>query len=317
MMAKVSFILPAYKRRFLKEAIASILAQTYRDFELVVVDDCSPENLKEVVDEFRDERLTYHRNEQNIGGKDLVAAWNRAMDFATGEWCVLASDDDVYLPRFLETLMGLREKYPQCDLFHARTALIDGDGNWTKIAATRGEFESQVQFTYMRAVLRAEQRMPDFMFRKSAWQALGGFVQIPLAWYSDDATWMALAKKGCVNSSEIVFCFRNSGINLSSQDDRTALAKIEGGEKFRLWFAAFAKGLQAKNQEEEILLRTLVEQTNRQIDSLENCVVDGIVSDDVWRQAVGKLPRSRREKRVRFYVRHPKLMALRMFLPHF
>ena len=49
---KVSFILPAYKRRFLKEAIDSILAQTGRDFELVVVDDKSPENLYAVIGEY-------------------------------------------------------------------------------------------------------------------------------------------------------------------------------------------------------------------------------------------------------------------------
>ena len=95
-MPKVSFVLPAYKRRFLHEAIASILSQSYTDFELIVVDDASPENLQEVVDEFHDDRLAYHRNERNIGGKDLVAAWNQAMEYAIGQWCVLASDDDVY-----------------------------------------------------------------------------------------------------------------------------------------------------------------------------------------------------------------------------
>ena len=119
-MPKVSFILPAYKRRFLHQVIASIFSQTYKDFELVIVDDASPENLKEVVDDFKDERLRYYRNAENIGGKDLVAAWNHAMEYATGEWCVLASDDDIYSSEYLATMEMLRGKYPHVDIFHCR-----------------------------------------------------------------------------------------------------------------------------------------------------------------------------------------------------
>ena len=51
-MAKISFIMPAWKARFLQEAVASIVAQTCPDWELVVVDDCSPEPLREIVENF-------------------------------------------------------------------------------------------------------------------------------------------------------------------------------------------------------------------------------------------------------------------------
>ena len=99
-MVNLSFVLPAFKRRFLKEAVASILSQTYSDFELIVVDDCSPEDLKSICDEFSDARLKYVRNEVNLGGKNLVNNWNRCLELATGEYCVLASDDDIYLPHY-------------------------------------------------------------------------------------------------------------------------------------------------------------------------------------------------------------------------
>ena len=112
----VSFILPAYKRKHLKSAIDSIIAQTVQDFELVVVDDNSPENLADVV-RCCDVRIKYYRNARNIGGTDLVAAWNHAMKYAIGEWCVLASDDDEYLPDYLEEMLRLACKYPKCDLF--------------------------------------------------------------------------------------------------------------------------------------------------------------------------------------------------------
>ena len=115
---RVSFILPAWKRRFLGEAIECILAQTFKDFELVVVDDASPENLGEVVSQFRDVRLRYVHYGENLGKRDLVAAWNRAFTEARGEFAVLASDDDRHLPRFLEVMLDLAERYPRADAFH-------------------------------------------------------------------------------------------------------------------------------------------------------------------------------------------------------
>ena len=72
-MATISFILPAWKARFLKEAVGSIVAQTSPDWELVVVDDCSPEPLGEIMAAFDDPRIRYFRNEINLGGQNLVS----------------------------------------------------------------------------------------------------------------------------------------------------------------------------------------------------------------------------------------------------
>ena len=232
-MSRVSFILPAYKRRFLKEAIDSILAQTCRDLELVVVDDCSPENLKEVIDEFHDDRLSYHRNETNIGGKDLVAAWNHAMTYATGEWCVLASDDDVYRPEYLEEMIRFTKKYPEVDIVHCRNCNIDSGGKVVNIGCPRAEFESGIQMLYSSSVLRIHQRMADLMFRRSAYEKMGGFPQYPLAWYTDHAFAIRLAwENGAACSDKALFLFRNSGENLSTPG-WDVCRKIEAGLLFK------------------------------------------------------------------------------------
>ena len=126
----ISIILPAYKKRFLKEAIQSILAQSLKDFELIVVDDASPENLQSVISSFSDNRLTYIKNPNNIGrSRGLVTAWNRALSFASGDWIVLASDDDVYRPLFLEEMMRYSEKYPNVKAIHCRMAATNADGS--------------------------------------------------------------------------------------------------------------------------------------------------------------------------------------------
>lgn len=63
---KYQFILPAYKQTYLKST-ESILSQTYRNFEVIVIDDASPEDLKSVCNDFTDTRLHYYKNKVNIG----------------------------------------------------------------------------------------------------------------------------------------------------------------------------------------------------------------------------------------------------------
>lgn len=311
---KVSFILPAYKRRFLKDAIASILAQTYRDIELVVVDDNSPEKLDEVVREFDDERLKYVHHEVNLGGKDLVAAWNYAMTFASGEWCVLASDDDVYLPKYTEKLLELAARHPEARLLHSRIARIDADGKWINVGEERAEIESPVRFAFARAALGLAQAAPEFMFRLEDYRKLGGFVNFPLAWFSDDATWFSLAKHGVVCSSEILFLFRTSGINISSKTDNI-LKKLEAGEAYRRWFEKFAESLEPWDEEDRFLLTRLKACA---IDRVESFALEELASIEgfsAWKQCLRASPLSASVKRRAVYARFPMLLKLRRMLP--
>jgi glycosyltransferase involved in cell wall biosynthesis len=79
---KYSFVLPAYKAKYLKESIDSIINQTYADCELIIVNDASPEDVDSIVTSYSDERIQYYRNEKNIGGTDLVAPWNYCISYA-------------------------------------------------------------------------------------------------------------------------------------------------------------------------------------------------------------------------------------------
>ena len=76
---KYQFILPAYKRTYLKKALESILSQTYKNFEVIVIDDASPEDLKSICDEFTDIRLHYYRNKVNIGRDNLCHMWKHCL----------------------------------------------------------------------------------------------------------------------------------------------------------------------------------------------------------------------------------------------
>ena len=97
----VSIIMPSYNTgRFIAETVRSVLAQTYTDWELIIVDDCSTDNTDEVVAEFLvDKRVRYIKNEKNSGA---AVSRNRALREATGRWIAFLDSDDLWLPEKLE-----------------------------------------------------------------------------------------------------------------------------------------------------------------------------------------------------------------------
>jgi len=99
----VSVIIPTYNRpEFLKEAIASVLRQTYQHFEIIVSDDCSTENSQAIVESFNDSRIRFRRNPQNLG-----VGWNTTYAFkeATGKYVTSLNDDDWWSEDFLDKLV--------------------------------------------------------------------------------------------------------------------------------------------------------------------------------------------------------------------
>jgi len=235
---KISFVMPSYKAEFLNQAIDSIIEQTYSDWELVVVDDCSPFGLKEIVDCFDDPRIRYYRNETNIGGKDLVAQWNRSIEYATGDWIVLAADDDTYDSHFCEEIDKLVRKYPECDLIRTRVEQIDGDGKHIWSERSYSEFISCYEFLYDWLVGRSITCVGNYAFRASRLLEVGGFINFPCGFCSDLATPFTLASSGVANTEGLLFNFRQTEIHLSSDSSRL-MDKVNAISAFYSWLDGF------------------------------------------------------------------------------
>lgn len=233
-MARISFIMPAWKARFLKEAVGSITAQTSSDWELVVVDDCSPEPLNEIVNLFQDSRIRYYRNEQNLGGQNLVRQWNHCIQFATGDYIVLAADDDLYKPTFCEEVIRLAEKYPQVNLIHSSVEQIDEEGMHLWDDSILPEYTSKYEYLNWWLTGRSFTCIGNFAFRRTALLELGGFIDFPCAFGSDIATPIALSKNGVANTSEMLFCFRQSAQHLSADSSRFK-EKLEAISQLSEW----------------------------------------------------------------------------------
>ncbi len=96
----VSIIMPSWNTgRFIAESIQSVLNQTYTNWELIIVDDCSTDNTDEVVRSFSDPRIKYFHNEMNIGA---ALTRNKAMREAQGEWIAFLDSDDLWMPEKLD-----------------------------------------------------------------------------------------------------------------------------------------------------------------------------------------------------------------------
>lgn len=103
----VTIAIPAYKQTYLAEAINSALKQDYENIELVIVNDRSPYDLRSVVNQFKDSRIHYYENDENLGSKNIVRNWNRCLEYAHGEFFVLLCDDDMLMPNFVSELLVL------------------------------------------------------------------------------------------------------------------------------------------------------------------------------------------------------------------
>jgi len=254
---KYSFVLPAYKAKFLKAAIDSIINQTYTDFELIIINDASPEDLDTIVAGYHDNRIRYYKNKQNIGGKDLVAQWNYSITYAKGKYIILASDDDEYSLQYLEKMDIMVNKYPTVNVFRPRVKRIDNYGNILHIEGFEGEYLSKIEYLYAWINKRLGSGIPFYIFNREALMAIGGFVSMPLAWFSDDATVLKLADAGIVIYNRTLFSFRLSNENISTAQNTKAslIEKYKATKMFYDEHTSFLNSYKPQDDEEEFLLQ--------------------------------------------------------------
>jgi glycosyltransferase involved in cell wall biosynthesis len=125
---RISVGLPVFNgEKYLKEAIESILAQTYVDFELIISDNASTDFTKNICQEYAeiDDRVRYYRNKKNIGAP---RNYNRTFSLSRGEYFKWASHDDVLAPEYLRKCVSVLDNDPSIVLCHSRTARINEQG---------------------------------------------------------------------------------------------------------------------------------------------------------------------------------------------
>lgn len=238
---KYTFLLPAYKAKYLKEALDSLLDQTYKDFKIIVSDDNSPEDIRGIVDSFDDVRIEYRKNKNNIGGLKLVEHWNLLLSLCDTEYVIVASDDDVYSRFFLEEMDELVKKYQDVNVFRARTQRINNHCDITAQEDVFDEYQGCVVALHSMFCGNYIGCVGNYVFRTDALRQAGGFADLPYAWFSDMQTVISLQGNGQANTKDILFSFRLSDINISNtkHDREVDSFKLKATIMFDKWLSEY------------------------------------------------------------------------------
>lgn len=236
---KFSVTIPAFKSKYLKECIESVLRQTYLNYEIIIVNDASPENIESVIHSFSNPKIKYFCNEKNIGAVEVVDNWNKCLEYATGDYIICMGDDDMLLPNCLEEYAKLIEKYPGLGVYHAWTEIIDENGDFVDLQAPRPERESVYSLIWNRWNGR-KQYIGDFCFDAARLRKNGGFYKLPLAWGSDDISAVIAANySGIANCQSIGFCYRINSQTISNTG--MPEIKLKAIDEEMDWYKSFLK----------------------------------------------------------------------------
>ena len=142
-MPKVSVIIPNYNHgRYLYQRMESVFNQTYPDFEVLVLDDASTDNSRDIIGRWRSNpRIRVMLNEVNSGS--VFKQWNKGLREASGEFVWIAESDDYCEPQFLETLLTRLENNPSAGIAYCQSWVVDENGNKRFVLEeTRGGYDA-------------------------------------------------------------------------------------------------------------------------------------------------------------------------------
>ncbi len=165
--------------RFLRTAIDSVLAQTFRDWELIVIDDASTDSTPDILAEYRDPRIQVLRNESNR--KQAVCS-NRGIAAASGRYIARLDADDVSLPNRLAEQVAYLETHPDATLIASATHIVDEQGR--RVGFQPGGLnDCELKFTF---ASRNPVIHSTVIFRTEAARQLQGYDEDPRYWFTED-----------------------------------------------------------------------------------------------------------------------------------
>ena len=218
-MALVTVIIPTYNRaKVLGRAIQSVLAQTHREFELLIVDDGSVDNTHQVVQQFSDPRITYLKREQNEG---QCSAINTGIRNANGDYICFLDSDDEWLPTMLEKQLAVfQQNDDSLGLVYTLAGFRRADGSIGL------GFDSQLRGTVYKEALTQGYLAPSItlMVRKECFQKIGLF-DTQFSCFQDDHLCFRLAKEYRVDFVPEILAIIHQGADSQLTKDMLSYAQ--------------------------------------------------------------------------------------------
>lgn len=208
----MTILMPVYNgERFLREAIDSILAQSFRPFEFLIIDDGSTDRSAEIIELYRDPRIRFVRNPENLG---ITPTLNRGIEMASCDLIARMDADDISHPQRLQKQFAYMKRNPECALVSTWARVISEDNKFIRLERYRSNFY------YYNLTFECWMYHPTIMFRKHAVEQIGMYA-MP---YSEDYDlfWRMSIQFKIANIGEPLVDYRISSASLN-----TVLKKTE------------------------------------------------------------------------------------------
>jgi len=239
-MPKVSVIVPSYNHApFLRQRMESIVRQTFQDFELILLDDCSPDESRSILSEYgQDDRVRIEFNERNSG--NTFKQWNKGVCLARGEYVWIAESDDYADERLLETLVPRLDANADAALCYARSWWVDEKGTtqgfvddyirdlgglrWSEDFTVAGREECGRYLVFANTVQSAS----SVVFRREAYWKAGGADET-LRYCGDWKMWASMALLGgqIAHVGKALNYYRSHSATVTAASPRSGLAAAE------------------------------------------------------------------------------------------
>jgi glycosyltransferase involved in cell wall biosynthesis len=250
MDSMLAIVIPAFKKTFFVRTLQSIANQTNRNFVLYIGNDAGDKEIQNIVLKYIDQiKIVYKEFDTNLGKESLIKHWSRCVEMVANEKYIwFFSDDDAMdaecVEKFYETLIQTKELF---DVYRFDTRMIGSGDEIVFENLEHPEFETSNEFAQIRL---GDERMSaacEYIFRLQAFNGKGGFVDFPMAWCSDDATWIKLASDtGIKTIKGPKVSWRTSSQSISGSSDNKA-QKISALKKYLLWYNGQSYLLQNSN----------------------------------------------------------------------
>jgi glycosyltransferase involved in cell wall biosynthesis len=219
---KVGIVVPTYNRvAMLRAAVDSILAQTYANLDVIILDDCSTDETAQYLATLSDPRFSYVVNEENL---QLAGTINKGIALLSRDtpWCTVLCDDDLFdehcIEQFVRAVRGKNVR----SVVHSHIRFVAEDGTFVRDGRCAPEEESALQFVASRASFVRDRYLSGIFFSRNYCNDIGGYPCFASGMAADDAFVFALALHDrLVYASEAVVKIRLHGCAESQQIDES------------------------------------------------------------------------------------------------
>jgi glycosyltransferase involved in cell wall biosynthesis len=249
---RLSIGLPVYNgEKFIKEAIDSLLAQTFEDFELIISDNASTDQTEQICRAYaeKDERIRYYRNDKNIG---CACNFNRVFELSSGEYFKWAAYDDLHAPNFISKCVEVLDQDSTIILCHSQVYFIDEQGKFLQNYDIKLKADS----------LKPQDRFQELLAKHLSYQCYGvirasALKRIPLMGGYGNADGILLLRLGLIGRfyeiPEYLFFARShpgqslsmffpNYLSFTDNNQKSALSVLPDFYAYSVWFDSANEG---------------------------------------------------------------------------